>query len=43
MVTNSTNINKTNNRISPQTIEHKQKNTTRQGVWNPGPGTSIKM
>jgi hypothetical protein len=37
MVKNFTNINKTNNHLSPQTIKHKE-NTTTYGIWNPGPG-----
>jgi hypothetical protein len=36
MVDNSTNGNKTNNHLSPQTTEHK--NTTAYGVGNPGLG-----
>lgn len=36
MVNNSTNINKTNNYISPQIIEHTQKNTT--NTYDPDPG-----
>jgi hypothetical protein len=34
MVSNSTNINKTNNHLSPQTIEHKKKTMT-YGIGNP--------
>jgi len=34
MVNDSTNINSTNNNLSPQTIEHK-KNTMTHGVGNP--------
>ena len=37
MVNNSTNVNKTNNKLSPQTIEQTKKTTT-FGVGNPGPG-----
>jgi hypothetical protein len=36
MVNNSTNINKTNNHFSPQSIEHKK--TTTYGIDNLGPG-----
>ena len=36
MVNNSTNINKTNNYISPQIIEHTKKTTT--NTYDPGPG-----
>ena len=36
MVNNSININKTNNHLTPQTIEYKKKTTT-YGVGNPGP------
>jgi hypothetical protein len=35
MVKNDTNINKTNNHLSPQTIEHKKKGT--YGIGNPDP------
>jgi len=37
MVNNSTNVNKTNNKLSPQTIEQTKKTTT-FGIGNPGPG-----
>ena len=37
MVNNSTNINKTNNYLSPQTIEQ-QNNTMICGIGNSGPG-----
>jgi hypothetical protein len=36
MVNNFTNINKTNNHLSPQSIEHKKK-TMIYDVGNPGP------
>ena len=35
MINNPTNINKTNNHLSSQVIEHK--NTTVYGIENPGP------
>ena len=38
MINNSTNINKINNHLSPETIEHKKKPTT-YDAWNPDPGT----
>ena len=44
MVNNSTNINKTNNHLSPSLNEHK-KGTTTYDVGNPGPwfGTGIRI
>jgi len=38
MVNNSTNINKTNNYLSPQFIEHLKKKTTTYDIGNPSPG-----
>ena len=42
MVNNSTNINKTNNYLSPNTIEQK-KDTTINDVGNPGPGLILRI
>jgi len=44
MVYNSTSLNKKNNHLSPQIIEHKKKPTT-YDVGNPGPGLgwALKM
>ena len=40
MVNSFTNIKKTNNHLSPQTIQHKRE-TTAYDVGNPGPGTNL--
>jgi hypothetical protein len=37
MVNNSTNINKTNNHLSPSLTEHKKNGTMSNDVENPGP------
>jgi len=37
MVNNSTNINKTNNHLSPSLTEHKKNGTMTNDVENPGP------
>ena len=45
MVNNSTNINKSNNHLSPQIVEHNKKKTMIYGIRNPVPGlgTDTKM